>query len=178
MEEEQAGWMWDFSEADISFLGRAGARVKLAYHSREVGDYPELILLSEACKLSLDAARAPKLFETTLQQFLSHVDPIWLALARYIAQRSTAEDRALLIDLAQHPELCEQPLSWGLQYIVRGDILLEDGSVVSLDELATEVSLPCLPYLEQMPEEIDWGFKSPEDLDEDYLIRMFIRSIS
>jgi hypothetical protein len=82
-------------------------------------------------------------------------DPLWYALARQLARRSTDEDRALLIDLAQHPEKRDPPLRWGLQYIVRGDLLLADGSVLTLDELADEVGLPHLPYLDEMEPEIE-----------------------
>jgi len=82
-------------------------------------------------------------------------DPLWPALARHLARRSTEADRALLTDLAAHPEQREPPLSWGLRYIVRGDVLLDDGSVVTLDELADEQGMEHLPYLEEMPPELD-----------------------
>jgi hypothetical protein len=62
--------------------------------------------------------------------------------------RSTNEDRALLADLAAHPELRQPPMSWGLQYIVRGDVLLDDGTEVTLDGLCDEWGLDHLPYLE------------------------------
>ncbi len=40
--------------------------------------------------------------------------------------------------------------------------MLEDGSVVTLDELADEAGLPRLPYLEDMPDEldVDWEAES------------------
>jgi hypothetical protein len=38
---------------------------------------------------------------------------------------------------------------------VRGDVMLDDGSVVTLDELADQVGLPHLPYLEDMPAEFE-----------------------
>jgi hypothetical protein len=78
-----------------------------------------------------------------------------------MARQSTPEDRALLIDLAQHPEKREPPLSWGLQFIVRGDVMLDDGSVVTLDELADEVGLPHLPYLEDLPDELEVDWDAP-----------------
>jgi hypothetical protein len=70
-------------------------------------------------------------------------------------------DRALLLDLAQHPEKREPPLSWGLQFIVRGDVMLDDGSVVTLDELADEAGLPHLPYLEDLPDELEVDWDAP-----------------
>ncbi len=63
------------------------------------------------------------------------------------------EDRALLVDLARHPEKREPPLSWGLRFIVRGDVMDNDGEVLTLDELCGELGLPRLPYLEEMPDE-------------------------
>ncbi len=50
-----------------------------------------------------------------------------------------------------------EPLCWGLQFIVRGDVLLDDGSFVTLDELAAEAGVAPLPYLEEMEDEMDWG---------------------
>lgn len=74
------------------------------------------------------------------------------------SRRVRSEDHALLTDLAQHPEKRESPLSWGLQFIVRGDVLFDDGSVATLDELCDEAGVPRLPYLEDLPDEleVDW----------------------
>ncbi len=90
---------------------------------------------------------------------------LWPALARHIARQSTPEDRELLEDAALNPEQYEPPLSWGLQFIVRGDVMLEDGSVVTLDELCDQHGLPHLPYLEDMPPEldIDWDEESEKE---------------
>jgi hypothetical protein len=120
---------------------------------------PVFQLLSEASRLSLEPKRDDSALQESLKQLASTLDPLWPALARHIARRSTPEDRALLADLAQHPEKREPPLSWGLQFIVRGDVMLRDGSIVTLDELADEAGLPHLPYLEDMPDElgVDWG---------------------
>jgi len=98
-------------------------------------------------------------FEQALNRCPKDMDPLWPALARHIARLSTPEDKALLEDLARHPEKREPPLSWGLKYLVRGDLVLEGGEVVTLDELAREVGLEPLPYLEDMPQEleVDWG---------------------
>ena len=52
---------------------------------------------------------------------------------------------------------CDPPLSWGLQFIVRGDLALEGGAVLTLDELSDELGLPRLPYLEELPDELDLG---------------------
>ncbi len=61
----------------------------------------------------------------------------------------------MLIDLAQHPEKREPPLSWGLQFIVRGDLIFDGGKILTLDELADEVGVPRLPYLEDLPDELE-----------------------
>ncbi|MBF0369638.1 MAG: hypothetical protein HQL52_09305 [Magnetococcales bacterium] len=79
-----------------------------------------------------------------------------------MARRSSEADRALLIDLAKHPEKREPPLSWGLQFIVRGDVWLDNNEgIVTLDELSEEAGLAPLPYLEEMPPEleVDWDKK-------------------
>lgn len=83
---------------------------------------------------------------------------MWPALARQVARCSSDDDRALLTQLCQHPELraAGQPfgsdlLYWGLKYFVRGDLLLEDGSEITLDQLCDLHQLPRLPYLEEAP---------------------------
>lgn len=52
-----------------------------------------------------------------------------------------------------------------MKYIVRGDVLWDDGSVVTLDELADGCRLPRLAFLEEMPEElqVDWEKGSAGD---------------
>jgi hypothetical protein len=79
---------------------------------------------------------------------------LWAALARHIARLSTPEDRALLEELARHSEQRQPPLSWGLQYYVRGDLMLDDDSV-TLDEVCAQADLALLPFLESMPEELN-----------------------
>ncbi|HLK59274.1 MAG TPA: hypothetical protein VKU00_22130, partial [Chthonomonadaceae bacterium] len=82
-------------------------------------------------------------------------DPFWIAFARHIARLSTPEDWAFLEDLAAHPEKRKGLLAWGLQYIVRGDILLPDDTEVTLDELCRSAGVPLYPLLEEMPPEIE-----------------------
>ncbi len=147
----------DFAAVELMSFGRAGAR-SLLEQPRFPGEGPESRILSTACWLSL----RPGVNDYKLYQALAldghNVDPLWPALARHLARRATPKDRALLTDLAQHPEKREPPLSWGLQFIVRGDVLFDDGSVVTLDELCDEAGVPRLPYLEDLPDEleVDW----------------------
>lgn len=153
-------WLSDFSRLELFSHGRVAGRSFLAYvRHREASR--ELALLSEACRLSLDPDGDSRDFERMLKELPAEVDLVWPSLARHLARRSTREDRALLADLAQHPEKRRPPLSWGLQFIVRGDVMLEDGSVVTLDTLTDEAGLPRLPYLEDIPDELKTDWDAP-----------------
>jgi hypothetical protein len=68
----------------------------------------------------------------------------------------------MLSAAADNPESQGPELATALRYIVRGDVLLEDGSEVTLDQLSDEAGLPHLPYLEDMPEDLQ-AEKPPED---------------
>jgi len=158
MKIETAHWIFDFAAYNMALIGTASARAQIA----GVKEYksPQLKLLSKACELSFKAAGEPAELKKALFQLAASLDPLWPALARHLARHSTEEDRTLLTDLAQHPEHCESRLlSWEFQYIVRGDIMREDGSVVTLDNLSEETGAPRLPYLEEMPDEleVDWN---------------------
>lgn len=124
-----------------------------------------LRLLSQAARVSLYPGCDANGFDLALRAYddSNGSDPLWSALARHLARRSTREDKALLEDLARHPEKRDPPLSWGFKYIVRGDILLEDGTVVTLDELCDQHNLPHLPYLEDMPPELDIDWEGDEE---------------
>jgi len=153
----QESYLRDSASVELLSFGRAGVRVSLASMGQD-GTRSELSLLSLACQISLYPKKASQNFYRALKRLSPKLDPLWPALARHLARRSTPEDRDLLIDLARHPEKREPPLSWGLQFIVRGDVMLSDGSVVTLDELADEAGVPHLPYLEDLPDEleVDW----------------------
>lgn len=147
-------WLRTFAVLEAgSVVGRAAPRAALAYG--KIPDNPLLTLFCTACRASFtpgdarllaDASRACETFEG---------DPLWPALARHVARISTREDRALLEGLARHPEKRQPPLSWGLQYYVRGDLVFDDDSVVTLDELCARAGLAPLPLLEPMPDELD-----------------------
>jgi 3',5'-cyclic AMP phosphodiesterase CpdA len=152
-------WLKEFEEQELLAIGRSAARSALARSGVDEKDL-NTWMLAEACRISLHPSRGLTTFDRLLSASAgsSTFDPLWSALARHLARCSTAEDRRLLIGLAQHPVRREPPLSWGLQFIVRGDVMLDDGSVVTLDELTDHAGLPRLPYLEELPDElqVDW----------------------
>ena len=79
-------------------------------------------------------------------------------MARHLARQSDDRDRRLLETRVAAAHEDDTPLGWGLRYIVRGDILLDGGRVITLDELCDLHGLPRLPLLEEMPDEleVDW----------------------
>ena len=108
------------------------------------------------CVFSYTPYSVAEEFEQALAETESH--SLWTALAKHLARRATSKDRQLLVDLAQHPERhtdLDQEMRWGLQYIVRGDVMLENGEVIKLDDMCDELGLPHLPYLEDLPDELE-----------------------
>ncbi|HEV7509987.1 MAG TPA: metallophosphoesterase [Thermoanaerobaculia bacterium] len=157
----------EFARSERFSSGRVGARVVLAYDRTE-NPIPEVQLLSFACRLSLHPTLDSKCLDEALVRHGAQLDPLWPALARHLARQATPADRTLLTDIAQNPERRNAPFSWGLQFIVRGDVLFDDGSIATLDELCDEAGVPRLPYLEDLPEEleVDWDSPGPSPGDE------------
>jgi hypothetical protein len=150
-----AAWLATLTVLDGgSAIGRAAPRVTLA-HGEVPEGVPLLALFRSACQASFvpGDARLGVAVDRACAAFEG--DPLWPALARHVARISTSEDRALLEDLARHPEKREPPLSWGLQHYVRGDLVFDDDSVVTLDELCAQAGVPPLPLLEAMPDELN-----------------------
>jgi hypothetical protein len=137
-----------------SVAGRAAPRAALADGKVPEG-VPLLALFRAACQASFVPGDARLRAAVIRACDAFDGDPLWPALARHVARISTADDRALLEDLARHPEKREPPLSWGLQHYVRGDLVFDDDSVVTLDELCAQAGLAPLPLLEAMPDELD-----------------------
>jgi hypothetical protein len=149
-----APWLPTFAFLEAgSVLGRAAPRAALA-HGEVPDGVPLLALFRVACQASFasDDARLRVAVARACDGFDG--DPLWPALARHVARISTSEDRALLEDLARHPEQREPPLSWGLQHYVRGDLVFDSDSVVTLDELCARAGLAPLPLLETKPDEL------------------------
>jgi calcineurin-like phosphoesterase family protein len=130
-------------------------------HRQEDAALPVVLMIPAARASILGEPEQQRLVDTIDSAKNRNVDPLWIALARHVARISTQEDRELLEDLAAHPEKREAPLSWGLQYIVRGDVLMADGSEVTLDELCDEAGVPRYPLLEEMPPEIGEEASAP-----------------
>ncbi len=112
----------------------------------------ELGLFRLACRASLRPEADASALEAALAGYSG--DPLWPALARHLSRRSTADDRALLEDLARHPEKREGVLSWCLRYYVRGDVMLQDGTVLTIDELCHQLGIDPPPLLEDLPDEL------------------------
>jgi 3',5'-cyclic AMP phosphodiesterase CpdA len=133
--------------------GRSGARFSLAIldPEKEVG-ITRLFCL--AARLSCHPGSDRRPFLKALAEIGPNFTPLWPALAKHLCRLSTAEDRALLLDFAESPENAGEPLCWGLQFIVRGDVMREDGSIVTLDQIAAAAGRKPLPLLEDMPPEL------------------------
>ena len=114
-------------------------------------------LLQAAARLSVDPenAAAVKRFVALDRRTSGGLDGLWTSLARYIARRPMAHDVDVLVGAATEPERFAVPLRFGLQYLVRGDIAMGDGTVLTLDEIAAEAGLPSVPLVEPMPDEVD-----------------------
>ncbi|MBF0294092.1 MAG: TIR domain-containing protein [Magnetococcales bacterium] len=138
----------DFAIIEQCSLNRVGLRVLLAQIKPAS---PLLALFHHAAKVSVGYTEHMIQLKTSLKNYQG--DPLWPALARHVARCSTNDDKKLLENLAQNPEQREAPLQWGLKYIVRGDVMLNDGSEITLDEICDEHGLERLPYLEEMPPE-------------------------
>ena len=127
-------------------------------------------LLKAACRLSLDSNPAPDILNPAiagLDEKYNH--PLWPALARHISRLSDQADRDLLEFASKIPDDYvneyapgNDTLRWGLKYYVRGDVMLGDGSVYTLDELNKKFGYDPPPYLEEMGDEVE-----PEELQPD-----------
>ncbi|HVT18944.1 MAG TPA: metallophosphoesterase [Thermoanaerobaculia bacterium] len=149
----------DFTLSWVLSSGFAAGRAFLA--AQRDFSHPETLsalsrLLSAACCLSF----RPESQSELPVSVGPHLDCLWPALARHLARRSTAQDRELLVDLARDPAKREPPLQWGLRFIVRGDLLLDDGSFLALDELTDQAGIERLPLLDEMEPELDVAWEN------------------
>lgn len=90
--------------------------------------------------------------EAEAQVKVNQLHPMWPAYARYSAGLAEPGDAEYLNDLAAHPEKCgDEKLAMALQFFVRGDILMADGSILLLDDLFAEAGVEPLPLLDPAP---------------------------
>ncbi|ACY17726.1 NACHT domain-containing protein [Haliangium ochraceum] len=149
-----AQWMLDAAWVDIyTREAEIGGRLAFSVAHDDGGALTPLFRI--ACRASLDETTDTPALTEAVRALPADTDPLWPALARHVARQSTDADRALLESVARDPGLRAPPLSWGLRFFVRGDVLLADGSVCTLDELCAESGLQPLPALEDMPPEPD-----------------------
>ncbi len=143
-------WLSDFARSEFLSLNRYLTR-SFAKRIPQQTDLEQLFAL--ACRISFENEPDARLidgFDELLHEKGSRVDSMWISLARFLAGQCSNDDRSLLCDLAANPGKKESPLSWGLQYVVRGDLLLSDGTEVTLDQLCAQVGAPPLPYLDEI----------------------------
>lgn len=145
----------DLAWIEIASLARVAAtRAVLAVGGAQQSTEHHLVSL--AARISYGNLDQLPVFEAALAAWSG--DPLWPAYARHIARRSTADDRALLESLAADPSQRPEPLASALKYYVRGDLVMPDGSELTLDELCDRAGVARLPLLEEMPPELDVDF--------------------
>jgi hypothetical protein len=144
--EQIPGWAADWMGVELSSVGRAWTRSVIA--QSEPSQEPRYRLMRAACLASLNPDSNRPLLDEALSAYPKEEEPLWPALARHIAHCSTMEDQLLLIDLAKHPEKRDEPLLSGLKYYVRGDLVFDDGSEMTLDALCQQLGLQALKYLD------------------------------
>ncbi|MBF0181630.1 MAG: hypothetical protein HQM03_16540 [Magnetococcales bacterium] len=161
----------DFALIEFFSLGRVSSRSFIAQEKDFLKPFertplaPEVQLFHHACRLSYDQGGDSGPFQQALEKYdqLNRPDPLWRALARHVARQSDAQDKALLEDLARHPEKREGRLSWCLRGFIRGDLVTPDGEWLLLDDFLARHNVPPPPYLEDMPDEL----VIDEELDSD-----------
>lgn len=161
LDPDQPGILDSAAIESLSPSGWAGGRAFVA-QLRTVPQEPLIRFYAAACRLSLEPTSDgnAEAFEAALAEAeRQHLDPLWQALGRHLARRPDAPDRSLLVERVANAHEDDSPLGWGLRYIVRGDILLAGGRVITLDELSDLHGLPRLPLLEEMPDELDVGWE-------------------
>jgi len=130
--------------------GPMAVRALLA-HVEPMSSDVRMALIALACKASLHPEASPRGLKRAIGSYPEQADPLWPALARHLADRSTINDVHLLESVARDPTQRDGPLSWGLQYIVRGDVVLDDGSELTLDSIWSDLGRPAPPLLLDQP---------------------------
>ncbi|MBF0175219.1 MAG: hypothetical protein HQL83_17555, partial [Magnetococcales bacterium] len=152
--------------SEFLFPTRISPRAILAHETKQLLPLtppewqPEMRLFEVACRRSFDPKGDPEPFRDALRQYeqeRQNDHPIWPLLARLIARDLKKEDQGFkdLEHIIRNPEQSGLPAPYAdaVRYWWRGDLLLLDGSEITLDQL---LGID-LPYLEEMPDELDWG---------------------
>lgn len=156
-------WLVDFASTGACYFGRPVIRPLLGTSIAalmNIGDDPVLALLCAACRASLSPSNrsARDDFEEIARNSRVAITPdgsLWLALARVVARRSTDSDRDILEHLARRSSpLLSSKVRHALRYIVRGDVLLGDGTIVALEDLAPGALLDSIRWVDDYPAEI------------------------
>ncbi len=85
-------------------------------------------------------------------------------VAHHVTQRSNNRQDVFFVYedgrvyLVKNPRHDDPEIADWLKYIVCGDVVFDDGTEATLDELCAEIGEEPLPYLEPMPPllEVDW----------------------
>ncbi|MEE9413520.1 MAG: NACHT domain-containing protein [Methylococcales bacterium] len=146
-------WFENFMMVDVGAIGYCASQYVFSKSNEGEGmREPEksiFKILTIASKLYLKIDNDPDALHQAIEQYSDNIDPIWKALARYLANCSNDNDQKYLTDLAKAPEECNDPLlASALKYIVRGDIWFNENYEMQLDEIAVKLGLPLLPYLD------------------------------
>lgn len=157
----------DFAALDAVSIGWAGPRALIGH----LGECPgPLSIFVSACQASLTDRSDVAALDKSIAHWEADVHPLWCALARYLARRPTDDDRAMLTALASGTaRIRPDPTldSNMLRFLVRGDVVLDGGDVIDLDEIASVAGVARLPYLEDLPGELVVDWSADEDRPQD-----------
>ncbi|MCB9795627.1 MAG: NACHT domain-containing protein [Alphaproteobacteria bacterium] len=95
-------------------------------------------LLGAAMRVRLEL-KPPDTLRSYLQARPARGEPLWTALARHLAGQARPADTELLLARVSEPD--DSPLGQGLRFIARGDVMIEGGLVLTLEELGVELPL-------------------------------------
>jgi hypothetical protein len=137
-------WL-DFSLVESHARARHTTATALAFRGRlaDETDDERVALITSACRAHL---RIGAQDFTASAARARNIDPLWMALGRYLAGRSTDDDHAFLARVAASAEHTDPRLQAGLRYYVRGDLVTDDGEL-TLDAICHELGRPALGLL-------------------------------
>ena len=140
----------NFGIVELMSLGRAHARADVL-EKLETPESAVEKLMHTAVKASLSANgdQAPP------AKHGAKIPSFWTSLAKHLTRCATERDFQILQRAVENAEGFPEPVNWGLQFLVRGDVVRRDGTIFRLDDLSDSLGLPRLPLLESMPDELE-----------------------